>query len=280
MKLTSTWLKQLPVENIVSCKNIHGGDTNQAYQVKASTQTYFMKVQPNNTVTYFDHEIRGLKEMAQAGVNTLKPLFHGQIDGDAYLLLNWLETDVGSQAALGRQVAKLHQKHAEAFGFGDVTKNRVLIKDNNWNKSWVDFYVHQRLVPEVAAAKKLGRWNDFRAEHFQRLVAKFSDYYAKHKVTPSLCHGDLWFGNVLFQKGQPYLIDPDAIYGDREFDLAMTTVFGGFNNQFYQSYYEEYPFDMNLAQRLDWYRFYYLCMHLCLFGESYGGAVDEILSHF
>ena len=71
-----------------------------------------------------------------------------------------------------------------------------------------------------------------------KMVEKFSDYYHKNKVTPSLCHGDLWFGNVLFSKHEPYLIDPDALYADREFDIAMTMVFGGFSNHFYRAYNE------------------------------------------
>ncbi|MDY2688331.1 MAG: fructosamine kinase family protein, partial [Limosilactobacillus reuteri] len=79
---------------------------------------------------------------------------------------------------------------------------------------------------------------------------------------------------------KPYLIDPDALFGDREFDLAMTTVFGGFDNSFYQAYSSVFPFDDHLEERLSWYRFYYLCMHLILFGESYGGAVDQILSQY
>jgi fructosamine-3-kinase len=109
----------------------------------------------------------------------------------------------------------------------------------------------------------------------------FSDYYDQHQVIPSLLHGDLWAGNYMFDDtGQPVLIDPDAVYGDREFDLAMTTIFGGFEPAFYQAYQQEYPLAKGVNERLPWYQFYYLCMHLILFGETYGPAVDGILERY
>lgn len=280
MKLSHSWLKQLPIQNIVSCETAHGGDMNLAFQIKTKDKNYFMKVQPKHTKDFYAHEIRGIKQMAMAGVNTLTPIANGQIDGDAYLLLNWLTPDIGNQADLGREVAKLHLKHNSMFGFGDTYSNRVMTKDNHWNKSWSDFYLNQRLLPEVAYAKKHYLWNDSRELHFQRMVNQFEDYYSKHIVLPSLCHGDLWFGNVMFSKGQPYLIDPDAVYADREFDLAMTTVFGGFNQNFYRAYDEVCPLNPGIEKRLNWYKFYYLCMHLDLFGESYGPEVDSILANF
>ena len=175
----------------------------------------------------------------------------------------------------------MHQQRREEFGFMDNHQTKVLVKNNQWNPSWRDFYINQRLKPEISAAVEQSRWNKWRQEHFDRMVAKFDNYYSTHEVRPSLLHGDLWAGNFMFsQTHQPYLIDPDCVYGDREFDLAMTTVFGGFDDQFYRGYNDTYPITPGINERLPWYRFYYLCMHLILFGESYGPAVDNILSSY
>lgn len=280
-KLNSAWFKQLPLNNITAVKPVSGGDINLAYQIKVQDgHKYFIKVQPHQPKSYFDHEINGLKTIGKV-INTPTPINYGEIDGDAYLILNWLDESWGDQASLGRAVAKMHQQYNNQFGFVDNHQTKALIKNNSWNSSWGDFYIHQRLEPEVAVAAKNNRWNRWRQEHYVQMVKQFTAYYQQHEVKPSLLHGDLWAGNFMFAGNhQPYLIDPDAVYGDREFDLAMTTIFGGFDNEFYQAYSQVFPFDDQLDERLSWYRFYYLCMHLILFGESYGSAVDAILRQY
>lgn len=277
---TDGWFNSLPIAPVTSWTPVSGGDINDAYKVTASGVPYFIKVQPHHPKSYFDHELRGLQELNQV-INTPEPVQSGEIDGDAYLILKWVDEGPEDQAALGRAVARMHQKHNDKFGFYTNHRTKVLLKDNSWNPSWKDFYLKQRLEPEVAAAKQEGRWNDWRDQHFQRMATQFSDYYSKHEVQPSLLHGDLWAGNFMFDAdGKPTLIDPDALYGDREYDLAMTTIFGGFSPDFYSAYNDTYPLEAGFEQRLPWYQFYYLCMHLILFGETYGSAVDHILEQY
>ncbi|MDO4903875.1 MAG: fructosamine kinase family protein [Limosilactobacillus sp.] len=279
-QLNHNWFAQLPIKNIETCQPVSGGDINLAYQITADGKIYFIKVQPNHHADYFKHEINGLKALGKA-VNTPTPLYNGEIDGHAYLVLNWLDETFGDQRDLGHAVAKLHLQTNDKFGFVDNHQTKALVKDNSWNDDWVDFYVHQRLLPEVRTAMDKGVWNDWREQQFQKMVSKFEEVTRQRDIKPSLLHGDLWAGNFLFAGDhEPYLIDPDAVYGDREFDLAMTTVFGGFDREFYQGYGEVYPLDDGINERLDWYRFYYLCMHLILFGESYGTAVDRILEQY
>lgn len=274
------WFNSLPIAPISSWQPVSGGDINEAYQVIANGIPYFIKVQPHHSQNYFTHEQRGLKELGTV-INTPKPIATGDIDGDAYLILNWINEGPEDQSALGTAVAKLHQKHHDQFGFYTNHHTKVLLKNNHWNNIWRDFYLEQRLAPEITAAKQEGRWNDWRDQHFQNMATSFADYYSKHSVDASLLHGDLWADNYMFTAdGTPTLIDPDALYGDREYDLAMTTIFGGFSSAFYQAYNATYPLTSGFEERLPWYQFYYLCMHLILFGETYGPAVDNILEQY
>lgn len=274
------WFDQLPLGPIDSWRPVSGGDINEAYQLVAQGKTYFIKVQPNQAASYFAHEQRGLQELNKV-IATPHPIANGQIDGDAYLVLNWIDEGNGAQADLGRAVAKMHQQHHDQFGFYTSHHTKALFKDNHFNDDWVDYYVNQRLMPEHATVQKLGRWNDWRESHFQNMVNQFEQYYRQNPPIASLCHGDLWAGNFMFASdGTPTLIDPDALYGDREYDLAMTTIFGGFSQDFYTAYNEDYPLKAGFENRLPWYQFYYLCMHLILFGASYGPSVDRILSQY
>lgn len=279
--INKAWFKRLPINNIETVKPVSGGDINLAYQATTTdNKKYFIKVQLGKTKSYFNHEINGLKAIGKV-INTPTPVKHGEIDHNAYLILNWLDDTWGDQTKLGIAVAKMHQQTNDKFGFVDNHQTKALTKDNSWNDNWCDFYIHQRLEPEVEVATQRGRWSKWRQEHFQQMVSQFKEYYQHHEIRPRLLHGDLWAGNFMFAgKHEPYLIDPDALYGDREFDLAMTTIFGGFDNSFYQAYSQIFPFDDQLDERLSWYRFYYLCMHLILFGESYGPAVDRILQQY
>jgi len=122
-------------------------------------------------------------------------------------------------------------------------------------------------------------WNDQRQVAYDRVRQHIITENQDRQIMPSLLHGDLWSGNYLFTAdGTPTLIDPDVLYGDREFDIAMTTIFGGFSADFYRGYTDAYPFAAGYTDRLAHYQLYYLLAHLNLFGETYGGAVDEVLS--
>lgn len=276
--LTQQWLEQLPIKGIQSCESVSGGDINEAYRINTSIKPYFLLVQPQTPAAFYDHEIEGLNLLGQVAL-VPAVVGAGEIDGDAYLILEWLTTGHGQQRELGHLVATVHQVHQPQFGFDHDVLNTKLPKINTWQANWGVFYVEHRLNVLAHRADQNGLWSATRQKQLTRLEKKILAYYQNHETQPSLLHGDLWAGNYLFtEEGKPALIDPDVFYGDRELDLAMTTLFGGFSADFYAGYSNQYPLTDGFEDRLPWYQLYYLLAHLNLFGETYGTAVDRILA--
>lgn len=278
MELTPAWLAQLPLSQITAATPVSGGDINLDFRLTTAEGPAFLLVQPQTPASFYSHEVAGLKALGQA-VNVPEALATGNIDDDAYLVLEFLETGHGSQYDLGQAVARVHRITAPQFGFDQDNLVGKLPKHNNWQDDWSTFYLQQRLDPLVQRAQQHGLWNERRQTAYDRVRQHILTENDGRHIVPSLLHGDLWSGNYLFtDDGTPTLIDPDVLYGDREFDIAMTTIFGGFSADFYKGYQDSYPFDTGYAERLPHYQLYYLLAHLNLFGETYGGAVDEILS--
>lgn len=278
MQLSTTWLHQLPLTAIHDVQPVGGGDINAAFSLVSAQTRYFLKVQPDRGGAFFDHEIDGLNRLG-AVVTTPKVMASGTINQDGYLLLSWLTTGHGSQAALGQAVATVHQQTAPKFGLDTDYRLGKIPKISTWQADWATFYVQQRLDVLVQLAKSNHHWSAERDDHYQRLRTKILNTPHFHTVKPSLLHGDLWSGNISFTAaGTPVLLDPDVFYGDREMDLAMTTIFGGFDADFYAGYQSVFPFEPGMQSRLPMYQLYYLLAHLNLFGESYGPAVDRILA--
>lgn len=278
MQLTSEWLNQLPLPQIQVAHPVSGGDINEAFQLDTAEGPYFLLVQPGKPASFYAHEVAGLKALSQAA-NAPEVIATGEIGSDAYLVLEFLETGHGSQYALGQTVARVHHVTAKQFGFADSNLVSKLPKNNTWQDDWTTFYLKQRLDPLVQRAQAHHLWNPSRQAAYDRVRQAIITENQDRQIQPSLLHGDLWAGNYLFTaEGVPTLIDPDVLYGDREFDLAMTTIFGGFTADFYRGYQELYPLTTGYTERLPHYQLYYLLAHLNLFGETYGEAVDQTLA--
>ncbi|MCS4487104.1 fructosamine kinase family protein [Staphylococcus americanisciuri] len=273
------WYQQLPIDGIKIVTPVSGGDVNQAFRIETTEATYFLLVQSQQFADFYAAEIAGLKAFEKEGITAPKVIANGCIDGDAYLLLTYLEEGAsGSQQALGQLVAKLHQvKNPNGqFGFSLPYKGSAISFDNQWQNSWHDLFLHQRVNPLVQRIEAEGLWTAYDSERFQRVYDIMICVLQVHESEPSLLHGDLWAGNYMFlTDGTPALFDPSPLYGDREFDLGATKVFGGFSSDFYEAYHQTYPLKDGAHDRIQFYELYLLLVHLVKFGTMYLSAVRE-----
>jgi fructosamine-3-kinase len=182
-------------------------------------------------------------------------------------------------ALLGKQLANLHLNKSKTFGFNTDNFIGTLPQSNTTHHNWVDFYVEERLVPQLKIAIQRHLLTPAEVPDLSTMKLKTVDIFKY--VQPSLLHGDLWSGNYLISKdGIPYLIDPAAYYGHSEVDIAMSLLFGGFDNSFYEAYHAVIPKETDTIARIELYQLYYLLVHLNLFGSSYYNSVKRITNKY
>lgn len=256
---------------------VTGGDVNQTYRIEEQNKSYFLKIHPNIGKAFFEAEVDGLKELA-SHVRVPDTYMLGELQGGAYLLMEWIEPGKGDPKDLAASLASLHKVTAPQFGYRKNNYLGVLPQENQYEEDWWLFFFKNRLESQITLAQKNNHWHQSRQEKFLAFKQYVLETFDDKKIIPSLLHGDLWSGNVFFdQHGQPVFIDPAVSYGDREQDIAMSQLFGGFRPAFLESYQTIYPLEKNWEKRIAVYQLYYLLAHLNMFGESYGLQVDQLL---
>ncbi len=261
-------------------QSMRGGSINDAFLlIGENERKYFVKTNLSGQKAMFEAEAKGLQEMASS--NTIKvprPVCFGENQLQSYIVLEYL--DMGGQAnqpVLAEQLAAMHQKTAERFGWEINNTIGSTLQVNTWNKSWIDFCSEQRLGFQLQLAAQNGYGGALQSLG-EKLLIEMPKLFTGREIKPSMLHGDLWGGNVAGLKdGTPVIFDPAFYYGDREADLAMTYVFGGFSADFYASYQNVFPLDDGFAVRKTFYNIYHIINHLNLFGGAYHGQSIHML---
>ena len=232
-------------------------------------------------------EADGLAALRASGtVRVPATLGLGAGNADEGLALEWLDLrplDARSGAALGVALAALHRApppRTLSGRFGWTMDNFIgaTPQANAPTTSWVAFWRDQRLVPQLARAKGAG-YGGALQDDGARVVEALDDLLRGHTPAPSLLHGDLWGGNAgALSDGTPVIFDPAVYVGDREADLAMTELFGGFDPSFHAAYRDAWPLDEGYPVRRDLYNLYHLLNHLNLFGAGYLAHCERALA--
>lgn len=270
-------------ETILEVIPLSGGDINAVYRLKCKTASWVVKINDvYDLPQLFKNEEAGLG--AIIGTNTIKTpqvIAQDSLENDAFIILEWVDNSVPNDKGwdnFGHQLAKLHSNTRQAYGFAENNFIASLKQSNADHTSWVDFYINERLNPQLQKAANDGLLFES-VEQFEKLFKKLPDLIPEEK--PALLHGDLWSGNVMFSDGEtPYLIDPAVYYGQREMDVAMTFLFGGFNDRFISAYNNEKPLLAGWDERIPLMQLYPLLVHVNLFGSAYTGSIKSIINKF
>ena len=248
-----------------------------------SGKRYFLKTGFNSTM--FINEANGLKELQKANCITVPKIIAAD---KQFLLLELILPGRRSRdfwSIFGEQFALLHQYTNNSFGFYENNfigaTPQLNIAEGNEKTDWVEFYFNKRLLPQYKLAEKNGYAREEFRRAFSVVEAKLEQVLEGSEEFPVLLHGDLWSGNFMTgTAGEPVLIDPAVYYGHREADLAMTYLFGGFSDEFYNSYMSVYPLKEGWEHRINIYKLYHVLNHLNLFGTGYYGQAVGLMEYY
>ena len=254
-------------------RNSGGGCINESYTLSGDGQRYFVKLNSARLSDMFEAEATGLKEIANSHtIRVPEVICYGISGSQSYLVLEHIEFGRGnaqSHAQLGHDLARMHRHTAKQFGWWRDNTIGATPQPNRQSDNWIEFWREERLGHQLQLAADKGYTGTLQSLGSQ-LLDELESFFADHQPQPSLLHGDLWSGNyAIATDGTPLIFDPAVYYGDRETDIAMTELFGGFTSEFYRAYNEEYPLDVGYAKRKPLYNLYHILNHLNLFGGGY-----------
>lgn len=259
---------------------VGGGCINSAWRIDGNGRSYFVKLNAPDKANMFSAEADGLGEIAKSGtVRVPRPVCHGANCDGSWLVLEYITMVRGGDSGmrtLGQRLAAMHRVTGKAFGWRRDNTIGATPQINTPSGDWMAFWREHRLGRQLRLAAAKGYRGRLQRDG-EALLEKLPAFLDAYRPQPALLHGDLWSGNVGFDEtGNPVIFDPAVYYGDREADLAMTELFGGFSADFYAAYREAYPLDGGYARRKTLYNLYHVLNHLNLFGGGYLGQAEDM----
>jgi fructosamine-3-kinase len=271
--------------SLMQVHTVGGGSINNTYQLIVNSQSkFFLKV--NSATKYpklFHKEKKGLEFLNNKKILRVPSVVAcNEIEDYQLLVLEWIEEGLRTEGfwkKFGEQLAAVHHVSNPYFGFEEDNYMGALSQRNDRCDTWIEFFVHRRLQPQIEIAGVNHLLQSKHLTAFENLYRRLGNIFNNEQ--PSLLHGDLWSGNFMSdQNSDVVLIDPAVYFGHRSMDLAMTTLFSGFDKSFYDSYHYHFPFPKNYREQWDVCNLYPLLIHLNLFGSGYLSQIENILRKF
>ncbi len=268
--------------SIARQNGVGGGCINEAVTLEGRDgRRFFVKLNGADKGEMFAAEAEGLEAIAATGAIAVPAVVAlGEAAGRAFLVLEQLDLGRGGEEAmarLGHDLAALHRHGADRFGWHRDNTIGATPQHNDWCDDWTTFWREQRLGFQLDLARHNGYGGALQRKGAE-LLARLDELLDGHRPRPSLLHGDLWSGNAaVLADGRPVIFDPAVYHGDREADLAMTELFGGFGPAFRSAYEAAWPLDPGYSRRKTLYNLYHILNHLNLFGGGYLGQAEAMI---
>lgn len=268
------------------CEHVHmaqGGDSHTCYVMRDHKHRYFVKTRQYDDTQQLNHEAEGLVELEKTNtVHTPKVICHGMTKGEhpvmEYLVLHYIHFVEGSTSdyfKLGEQLAALHNVNAyTSYGWSHDNYIGRSIQSNGRSADWSSFFAEYRIGSMLERLAE----NGVIVTDIDQFVHIVQHALHLHQPHPSLLHGDLWHGNIGFSKKSPMVFDPAVYVGDRETDIAMAELFGGFPPSFYKGYTSLLPQNSEYPQRKLIYQLYHILNHALLFGAHYEAQAKDMIA--
>lgn len=273
-------------DQIEEIRSVSGGCISDAYMLNLSKgNDLFLKVNSSGNSDMFIKEAHGLQELKKADAIKIPDVI--SFDRN-YILLEFIHSvrkQNNFSEDFGRKFALMHKYSNQYFGFYEnnfIGSNpQVNIAEENEMENWTEFYFNKRIIYQLKLAEGYGNSTSDLRNAIKKLETKIESIISDETEKPVLLHGDLWGGNyVVDNEGFACLIDPAVYYGNREADLAMTKLFGGFDSKFYNAYNELNPLSEGYEHRENIYKLYHVMNHLNLFGSGYYGQCMNLINYY
>ncbi|MBA3032815.1 MAG: fructosamine kinase family protein [Gammaproteobacteria bacterium] len=273
-----------------SAQPVAGGCIHDAWLLHDGQRRFFVKTDTAAAAASFEAEADGLKALQTTGTVRVPIVGAGGTAGQqAFLILEYLELrslDHTGGATLGEALARLHHESVAnsdaTYGWPRDNFIGGTPQSNQSHRTWAGFYATERLQPQLALASRNGMERTLR-DQGERLAERLASFFLDYRPAPSLLHGDLWSGNAAQlaageEAGTPVIFDPAVYRGDREADIAMAELFGGFPESFYAAYRAAWPLDPGFETRKTLYNLYHVLNHFNLFGAGYLGQAQRMIA--
>jgi protein-ribulosamine 3-kinase len=259
--------------------SIGGGCINQSYKIFDEENIFFVKINSLDLYNMFIQEAYGLEQIIKNNsIRAPKVICYGTDKNISFLVLEYINLqNKNCDKQLGGNLAKMHAKRQQKFGFDNDNYIGSTEQINTFCDNWIEFYKENRLLKQLKISQQ--KSNAIDAKNLIELCDRLDIFFVDYTPYPTLLHGDLWAGNYACDENkQPVIFDPACYYGDREADIAMSELFGGFDSSFYKAYNDTLPLDDGYKTRKKLYNLYHILNHYNLFGGSYANTANRIIN--